>query len=621
MIAIELLCVFLPLAGSVLCKLIDNRLFVQISSSCCVIISSILAWYLFLTFQESYNVDIMTWIHIDKLQVNWSIYIDRLTVMMLMIVTTISSVIHLYSIEYMHHDKSAVRFFSYLSLFTFFMLMLVSSNNFLQLFFGWEGVGLCSYLLIGFWFHRASATKAAMKAFIINRIGDFSFILGILLIFIVFNTLDFVKIFSYVNSHTIDYIINIFGYEVNAIHIICILLFIGCMGKSAQIGLHTWLPDAMEGPTPASALIHAATMVTAGVFLVVRCFPLFEVSQFSRELILLVGMVTCFFAATVAIVQDDIKKIIAYSTCSQLGYMFIACGASAYNMAMFHLMTHAFFKSLLFLSAGNIIHSMNGEQKVSNMSGNSWKKVPFTYLLTWIGSLSLAGIFPFAGFYSKDLIIESSYHVNIFSFIIGNIVAFLTSYYSWKLIITVFHGSKPEDNSVHESKYMMLIPLLILAIGSISSGILAKDFISMGDFWKDSIIIFHHQKVGLFIEYLPVILSIMGIVASYLIYYFQYCRDLNLKVLYNFLHNKWYFDKIYNHLIVVPIERISGILWINIDKKVVDYFCLGGITKAVDFCAKCATKIQTGYIFDYAFIMLIGLIGIVMYFIYNNIGF
>ncbi|QXK91998.1 NADH-quinone oxidoreductase subunit L [Neoehrlichia mikurensis] len=622
MITVELLCVFLPLIGSILCKLVNKKLFSQILASCGVIVSTILSWYLFFSFQKSYNINIVPWIYIDALQVNWSIYIDRLTVMMLIIVTTISSVVHLYSIGYMSHDKSAIRFSSYLSLFTFFMLMLVTSGNFLQLFFGWEGVGLCSYLLIGFWFNKLSAIKAAVKAFIVNRIGDFFFILGILLIFVVFNTLDFVKIFHYVNTSTVNYIIYAFGHQITIypIHIICILLFIGCMGKSAQIGLHTWLPDAMEGPTPASALIHAATMVTAGVFLVAKCSPLFELSQPARDLIILIGGITCFFAATVAIVQDDIKKIIAYSTCSQLGYMFIACGASAYNIAIFHLMTHAFFKSLLFLCAGNIIHSMKGEQQISNMSGNSWKKIPYTYLLTWIGSLALAGIFPFAGFYSKDLIIESSYHVSIFSFVIGNIVAFLTACYSWKLVIMVFHGAGVEDNSIHESKYMMLIPLLVLAVGSMISGMLAEHFISTVDFWKDSIIISHHHEVELFIKYLPLICGIMGIIAAYLIYFCQYYKYLHFKILYVFLCNKWYFDKVYNYAITKPVKKLSYALWMKIDKKFIDYFCLGGITRAVIFCARYTTKIQTGYVFDYAFVMLLGLIGIVMYFIYN-IGF
>ena len=621
MVKIELLCVFLPLIGAIFGKIINNKLFAQFFTVSLVICSSLLSWYLFYNFEHSYLINLFPWIEVYKLKINWSLYIDSLSVIMLIVVNTVSAVVHLYSIGYMCHDVGAPRFLSYLSLFTFFMLILVTSNNFLQLFFGWEGVGLCSYLLIGFWFEKTSATKAAMKAFIMNRVGDFFFILGIIAIFWVFRSLEFSKIFGMLDTIYVDGTVNFLGYQIPYIDMICLLLFIGCMGKSAQIGLHTWLPDAMEGPTPASALIHAATMVTAGVFLVARCSPLFELSVMARNVILVVGTCTCLFAATVAIVQTDLKKIIAYSTCSQLGYMFIACGLSVYNVSVFHLMTHAFFKALLFLCAGNIIHSTH-EQDI-NKIGASSRQIPFTYVLTWIGSLALAGIFPFAGFYSKDLIIESSYHVSTIAFIVCNLVAFLTSFYSWRLIILVFHRVKVRKDSIHESGKIMLLPLFILAIGSVFSGMWGQNLllISHAEFWKGSIAIYEHKEVGFFVKLLPLILSVLGILCAYLKYFYNYFGNLRFNVLFKFLYNKWYFDELYNLVFIVPIKVVSNFFSKVIDKKIIDYFGLGGITRLVDSCSKGSVKIQTGFIFDYAFIMLLGLISIIMWLIYNNIRF
>ncbi len=608
MIGIEIFITFLPLIGGLLAPLKRSGLFSQIISTAFVTISSLLSWYLFVTFSESYTTTLFPWITISNLKVNWVLNIDKLTSVMLIVVTTVSMVVHLYSMGYMKHEMGISRFFSYLSLFTFCMLMLVTSNNFLQLFFGWEGVGLCSYLLIGFWFQKYSATKAAMKAFVINRIGDFCLLIGIILIYCLFGSLDFVEVFDRASIGGLP-IVEMFGIKLNTIHIICILLFIGCMGKSAQIGLHTWLPDAMEGPTPVSALIHAATMVTAGVFLVARCSPLFELSAIAREVIIVIGSLTCFFAATVAVAQNDIKKIIAYSTCSQLGYMFIACGVSAYNIGVFHLMTHAFFKALLFLCAGNVIHSMHHEQDI-RMMGGCWRKIPFTYVFMWIGSLALAGIFPFAGFYSKDLIIESAYHVSKFAFVISVIVAFLTSFYSWRLIFLVFHG-KEKSKEVHESPKIMLIPLLILAFGSIFSGIWGENILSITDvsFWKDSISLTNSEhSVSIYIKLLPILFSLAGIFFAYLIYIVNLFKNIKNRFLLNFLRNKWYFDEIYEYLFVKPVRLIAVVLWKFVDVKVIDFFGLGSVIGLAENSSVNSLKLQTGRIFDYAVIMVFGLI-------------
>ena len=493
---------------------------------------------------------------------------------MLVVVTLVSALVHIYSIGYMHHDPHKPRFMSYLSLFTFSMLILVTSDNFLQLFFGWEGVGLCSYFLIGFWFKKDSANTAAIKAFLVNRVGDFGFALGIFLIFYIFGTVNYVEVFNQ-TPQIINNKIFFLGINLKSIDLICILLFIGAMGKSAQIFLHTWLPDAMEGPTPVSALIHAATMVTAGVFLVVRCSPIFEYSPITLNIISLVGMSTAFFAATIALVQNDIKKIIAYSTCSQLGYMFFAAGVGAYNVAMFHLFTHAFFKALLFLGAGSVIHSFNEEQDINKMGG-VWKKLPYTWILMITGTLALTG-FPFlSGFYSKDAIIEFAYlrgnTVGFYAAGIGIFTALLTSIYSWRLIFKTFHGSynNKEFNidKIKESPPVMLLPLIVLSLGSIFVGFLFKDlFIGHGenvDFWRDSI----KFLVPLSLEHPPTwiilitpILVIISIPISYYIFVINSEIVKNLiylnKPLYKFLINKWYFDELYNLIFIKTSKKIG----------------------------------------------------------------
>ena len=497
----ELSIIFLPLIASIISgffgRYIGDRSS-EIVTSVLVSISALLSihvLYQVIVNQYEENIVIATWINSGSLNVNWSMLIDPLSAVMLVVVTSVSALVHIYSIGYMSHDPHKPRFMAYLSLFTFAMLMLVTSDNFIQLFFGWEGVGLCSYFLIGFWFKKESANAAAIKAFVVNRVGDFGFALGIFLIFYLFGTVNYSEVFQQIPT-VIDKNLSFLGFQVKAIDLVCLLLFIGAMGKSAQLLLHTWLPDAMEGPTPVSALIHAATMVTAGVFLVVRCSPVYEYSPLILNFITIVGMTTAFFAATVALVQTDIKKIIAYSTCSQLGYMFFAAGVGAYNVAMFHLFTHAFFKALLFLGSGSVIHAFKDEQDINNMGG-VWKKLPYTYALMIIGTLALTG-FPFlSGFYSKDAIIEFAYlkgnTTGYYAAGIGIFTAFLTSIYSWRLIFKTFHGSynnkEVKIEETHESPLVMLIPLFILSIGAIFAGFLFKDlFVGHGGenlFWSE----------------------------------------------------------------------------------------------------------------------------------------
>jgi NADH-quinone oxidoreductase subunit L len=533
--------VFLPLLGSILSYIMGYKYGDKTSifiSSTLLTISAICSIYIFsqVIFNKlTLDIEILRWIDIGTFKANWSIHVDALTSIMFLVVTSVSSLVHIYSAGYMSHDPNVPRFMSYLSLFTFFMLLLVSADNLIQLFVGWEGVGLCSYLLIGYWYKKPSACNAAIKAFVVNRIGDFAFALGIFSVFIIFDSVEFKYIFSTISEKQ-NTIFNILGYQLNAIDTMCILLFIGAMGKSAQIGLHTWLPDAMEGPTPVSALIHAATMVTAGVFLIARFSPVFEYSPIALQFITIIGATTALFAATVAITQNDIKKIIAYSTCSQLGYMFFACGVSAYPAAIFHLMTHAFFKALLFLGAGSVIHAMSDEQDITKMGG-IWKKIPLTYGLMWIGSLALAGIYPFAGFYSKDAILEAAYashsQVGQYAYIVGTIAAFLTAFYSWRLIILVFHG-KPNASAkimehVHESPKVMLFPLIILAVGALTSGVIAYN---MGiidanmAFWGNSLsssrnnILEQIHHIPTIYKYLPLIVAILGIFTAYKNYVF-----------------------------------------------------------------------------------------------------
>ena len=504
----------------------------QIVTSLFISISAILSFYLFvinLSDPQVSKFTLFTWITSGDLSVNWSLYIDAVTRVMLVVITSVSALVHIYSIGYMSHDNSKPRFMGYLSLFTFAMIMLVTADNFLQLFFGWEGVGLASYLLIGFWYKKPSANAAAIKAFIVNRVGDFGLALGIFTIYMVFGSIDYQVVFENAEKFN-ETNFNFIGYDINAITLICFLLFIGAMGKSAQLFLHTWLPDAMEGPTPVSALIHAATMVTAGVFLVVRCSPLFDLSVEASSFVTLVGASTAFFAATIGLVQNDIKRVIAYSTCSQLGYMFFAAGLGAYGAAMFHLFTHAFFKALLFLGAGSVIHSVHEEQDIRKMGG-IYIFTPLTHAMMVVGTISLMG-FPFtSGFYSKDAIIEAAYLSDAmfsnYAYFLGTLGVVMTSFYSWRLMFLTFNGNtrmeEQKFREVHESPYVMLMPLFILAIGALSFGYIFKSYFIGGasvEFWDHSIAIHHHEHhhIPFLIYYLPAMLGILGFIIAWYMY-------------------------------------------------------------------------------------------------------
>ena len=631
--------IFLPLIGSIISGFFGKRIGDKYCTIlACLFISISAAISLFIFYQvllENYlsNKLLFTWISSGNFYVNWSINIDPLSSVMLVVVTLVSSIIHFYSIGYMENDPHKPRFMSYLSLFTFAMLTLVTADNFLQLFFGWEGVGLCSYFLIGFWYKKASANAAAIKAFVVNRVGDFGFAIGIFLIFFFYGTVNYNEVFQ-LTPNFINKEINFIGIELNLITLICIMLFIGAMGKSAQILLHTWLPDAMEGPTPVSALIHAATMVTAGVFLVVRCSPIFEYSQVALNLVAIVGMITAFFAATVALVQNDIKKIVAYSTCSQLGYMFFAAGIGAYHVAIFHLFTHAFFKALLFLGAGCVIHSFKDEQDIRLMGG-VYKKIPYTYVLMIIGTLALTG-FPFlSGYYSKEAIIEFSYLkgniIGNFSVIVGITTASLTAIYSWRLIFKTFHGKYKNKNinlaKIHESKLIMLLPSAFLALGAISVGFLFKEIFIGNEsfnFWDKSILFLkfiQHDHLPLWLLITTPSIVILAIPISY--YLFTY-NELILKNLilknnktYKFLLNKWYFDEIYNFIFVEPLKKIGFFLWKKGDIETIDKYGPDGLSKLVKTISDKTVNFQSGYLYHYAFVMLIGLSILLTYLILN----
>ena len=623
------LLVFLPLVASFIVGIFGRFLGDKISQliTCSfVLISSALSIYIFSDVainSNTYNLKIFNWITSGGLVLNWSINIDTLTSVMLVVVTSVSALVHVYSVGYMSHDPDKPRFMSYLSLFTFMMLMLVTSDNFLQLFFGWEGVGLASYLLIGFWYKKPSANSAAIKAFVVNRVGDFGLAIGIFLIFKYTGSINFVDVFKAIPT-LLDKNISMLGIEASLISFICIFLFIGAMGKSAQIFLHTWLPDAMEGPTPVSALIHAATMVTAGVFLVVRCSPIFEYSPFVLNIIVLVGATTAFFAGTIGLVQNDIKRVIAYSTCSQLGYMFLAAGLGAYHIAIFHLFTHAFFKALLFLGAGSVIHAFNDEQNMRHMGG-VWKKIPYTYSLMIIGTLALTG-FPFlSGFFSKDAIIETAYSSTSFfagyAVTIGVLTAFMTSLYSWRLIFMTFHGTFNNKNislsKVHESPAVMLVPLLFLALGAIFAGYAFKDYFigsQFIQFWNNSIFflkefVLHHPPLWFLL--LTPILVLLAIPLSY--YFFVKDKksldsfiEIN-KPLYNFLVNKWYFDELYDFLFVKPAKKIGTFFWKIGDGTIIDGFGPDGLAKLIKSVSDKAVQFQSGFLYHYAFVILIGL--------------
>ena len=581
------------------------------------------------------NVEIFTWIDSGSLELSWELRTDTLSAVMVLMVTVVSAMIHIYSIGYMSHDGSIPRFQSYLSLFSFFMLMLVTSNNLVQLFFGWEGVGLMSYLLIGFWFDRPSANAAAIKAFVVNRVGDFGFALGIFATFLLFDSINFDTIFGLAEQKK-DATLNVFSGEFHALTVICLLLFLGAMGKSAQIGLHTWLPDAMEGPTPVSALIHAATMVTAGVFMVARMSPLFEYSDVALAAVVIVGGTTAIFAATIGCVQNDIKRVIAYSTCSQLGYMFFALGVSAYSAGIFHLITHAFFKALLFLGAGSVIHAMSDEQDMRKMGG-LYKLIPVTYVMMWIGSLALAGIWPFAGFFSKDIVLEAAWGANTFvgqyAFWVGILAAFLTAFYSWRLLLMTFHGEPRADEvtmaHVHESPKVMLIPLAVLAIGAIFAGWLGFDWFvgeKTVEFWDNSIFVLESHKAlenahhsPLWVKFLPLAVGILGIALAYVMYMFApglpHALASGFQQTHRFLLNKWYVDEFYDRIFVKPCFKLGRGFWKAGDGQLIDGVGPDGVAAAVLNVARRAGALQSGFLYHYAFAMLLGVAALVSWFL------
>ena len=628
---------FLPLIGFLFCSFFGNFFhfkYSQFITSFFLVISSFFSWLLFYQFIGNNNyvqVHLFNWIISDNFKSTWSLHIDTLTTVMLVVITTVSACVHIYSIGYMRFENSIPRFMGYLSLFSFFMLVLVTSDNLLQMFFGWEGVGLSSYLLIGYWYHKESANKAAIKAFIVNRVGDFGFILGIIGIFFVFNSIYFDEIFSKIPNIE-NAKIYFLGISFSKIDLLCFLLFFGAMGKSAQLGLHTWLPDAMEGPTPVSALIHAATMVTAGVFLIVRMSPLFDYAYTTNFFIIFIGASTAIFAATIAITQNDIKRVIAYSTCSQLGYMFFAAGLGAYNAAMFHLMTHGFFKALLFLSAGSVITALHHEQDMRKMGG-LFNKMPVTGILMWIGSLSIIGFPFFAGYYSKESILENAFfsnnYMSSFAYYLGIITALLTAFYSWRLLLMTFHGETklPKEifNKILESPLVMIIPLIILAFGSIFSGVFFYDvFIgkNLDSFWQDSIIVKSYYEQHLpFSETLIIKSSVaLGILFAVILYYYK--KNLSnylvkyLKPFYLFSYNKWYIDELYDLIFVKSSFSLASFLWNRGDKKTIDRIGPNGISKIVNIISRFLSYIQSGYIYHYVFSIFLGLILILTWFVF-----
>ncbi|MBO0344545.1 NADH-quinone oxidoreductase subunit L [Roseibium limicola] len=646
--------VFLPLIGFLIAGLFGRMIGSKASelvTASLVTASAILSWVAFFSvgYGETglYQIEIMRWISAGALNVSWGLRIDTLTVVMLVVVNSVSALVHWYSRGYMHHDPHRSRFFAYLSLFTFAMLSLVTSDNLLQMFFGWEGVGLASYLLIGFWYHKPSANAAAMKAFVVNRVGDFGFALAIFSTFYIFGSIDFQTIFS--NAQGLMEtsgqghapVLEFLGYQLDAhsaMTIVCLLFFMGAMGKSAQFLLHTWLPDAMEGPTPVSALIHAATMVTAGVFMVARLSPLFELSHTALTVVTFFGATTAFFAATIGLVQNDIKRVIAYSTCSQLGYMFVALGTGAYSIGVFHLFTHAFFKALLFLCAGSVIHAVSDEQDMRKMGGLR-KHIPWTYWTMFIGTVALTGVgipfthIGFAGFISKDAVIEAAYagHNGMaqYAFWLTVFAAGLTSFYSWRLTFMTFHGKPraPVDvmSHVHESPWVMIVPLLLLSVGAVLSGMVFYGvFVGEGfaEFWKGAIfmgpenhILHDMHEVPAWVKVSPFVMMVGGLLVAYLFYIRR--PDLPKKLaeqhsgLYQFLLNKWYFDELYNLLFVRSSMWLGRTLWKKGDGTVIDGYGPNGVAARVQNVTTWVVKLQTGYLYHYAFAMLIGVAALI----------
>jgi NADH-quinone oxidoreductase subunit L len=668
--------VFLPLVGFLIAGAFGRWIGARVSefvTTSLLLVCAVLSWIVFfnvaLGHDHGYAPIIGNWMTVGALKVDWALRVDTLTAVMLVVVNTVSSLVHLYSVGYMHEDPHRPRFFAYLSLFTFAMLMLVTADNLVQMFFGWEGVGLASYLLIGFWYQKPSANAAAIKAFVVNRVGDFGFALGIFLVFQLTKSLTFDEVFATVPGLE-GQRIQAFGLDVDALTLAAFLLFIGAMGKSAQFFLHTWLPDAMEGPTPVSALIHAATMVTAGVFMVARLSPIFEYAPTALEFVTIIGATTAFFAATVGLVQNDIKRVIAYSTCSQLGYMFVAEGVGAYSLGIFHLFTHAFFKALLFLGAGSVIHAMHHEQDMRNMGGLR-KDIPFTFAMMTIGTLALTG-FPYtAGYFSKDAIIEAAFAAGehrttaMIGFVSTVVAAGLTSYYSWRLVFMTFFGHRP-DHSVavnlsddghaatsdhghghddhghddhahddhghhapHESPLVMLVPLAVLAVGALGAGyVFEPDFVghAYAEFWKGALFSGEHNEIlhemhaiPAWAGYAPTAMMVLGFLIALYVYVLKPGTAQALARafprLYQFLLNKWYFDELYDFLFVRPAFAIGRLFWKGGDGAIIDGLGPDGVAARVADGARLAVRLQTGYVYHYAFAMLIGVAAVVTYFV------
>jgi NADH-quinone oxidoreductase subunit L len=660
--------VFLPLLAAIVAGFFGRWIGAPAAkavTTASLFIGAALSWPIFLGFigggSHEYVVPVLEWIHSGDLAVNWELRVDALTAVMLVVVTTVSSLVHLYSWGYMADDPSQPRFFAYLSLFSFAMLMLVTANNLVQMFFGWEGVGLASYLLIGFWYHKPSANAAALKAFVVNRVGDFGFSLGIFGTFLVFGTLSIPDVLAAAPSMA-GSTIGFAGMRVDTMTLLCLLLFVGAMGKSAQLGLHTWLPDAMEGPTPVSALIHAATMVTAGVFMVCRLSPMFEQSDTAMMVVTVVGAATAFFAATVGTAQNDIKRVIAYSTCSQLGYMFFAAGVGAYGAAMFHLFTHAFFKALLFLGAGSVIHAMHHEQDM-RFYGGLRKDIPFTFWVMLIGTLAITGVgiagVGFAGYHSKDAILEAAFASGsthgVIAFWAGAIAALLTSFYSWRLMFLTFwgkprwgasehiqhalhgdhdhpdeeHGDSSQDSHMppegtggyhpHESPLTMLIPIGLLALGALASGFaFSHTFLEAPGFWSGSIAYDEHlmhamHEVPVWVKYAATIVMLMGLAIAYNNYIRRpeaaagFVRQFSS--IHTFVKNKWYFDELYDFLFVRPSIWVGRLFWKGGDEGTIDRFGPHGAAYAVGVGNRITYRLQSGYLYSYALVMLLGLIG------------
>ncbi len=644
---------FLPLIGALIAGFFGRMIGARASeivTTLFLLIAAVLSWVVFIGVLQgegghegAEKFELMHWLSSGTLEVSWGIRVDTLTAVMLVVVNTVSSLVHLYSIGYMAEDPHRPRFFAYLSLFTFAMLMLVTSDNLLQMFFGWEGVGLASYLLIGFWYHKPEANAAAIKAFIVNRVGDFGFALGIFGVFAVFGSIDLDTIFAAAAGQA-GKPMHFLSWEFDTLTVLCLLLFMGAMGKSAQFLLHTWLPDAMEGPTPVSALIHAATMVTAGVFMVARLSPLFEHAPVALEVVTFIGATTAFFAATIGLVQNDIKRVIAYSTCSQLGYMFVACGVGAYGAGIFHLFTHAFFKALLFLGAGSVIHAMHHEQDIRNMGGLR-AKIPLTWALMLIGTVALTGlgipgVIGTAGFYSKDMIIETAFasHTGVasYAFWLLVIAAFMTSFYSWRLMFLTFHGQTRADHHTydhaHESPWVMLVPLIILAAGALLAGVLFVEYFvghDYGHFWGKSIftgasnhILEEAHHVPALVKWAASIMMAAGFGLAYLFYMVSPGMPVALarafRPIYLFLLNKWYFDEFYDWLFVRPAHWIGRKLWKTGDGAIIDGLGADGISaRVLDVTGK-VVKLQSGFVYTYAFVMLIGVTAIATAFIMSD---